>query len=163
MWDFFLFLIPVGSIYHARTFIHTVGKIALVSIRFRMLVTQIITYLYKDSLTMTYLPNLNIWLVLQFWYSRVGSLMPLLMFDYWYHAFAYIPVQYWFVPSMGVFVWVGDAWGGFKSCDGMWRELWVSVDHFPMWIFDWFSARVVEGCNIFSLQHFLLWVPLVTH
>ena len=54
-------------------------KIALESIWSRMLLTQIITRVYKDSLTLTYPPTMNIWLVLEFWYLRVGSLIPLMM------------------------------------------------------------------------------------
>ena len=34
---------------------------------------------YKDSLTLTYPLNMNIWLVIQFWYLWVGSSIPLLM------------------------------------------------------------------------------------
>ena len=41
------------------------GKIAQVPIWFRMLLTPIITRVYKDSLTLTYPPNINIWLILQ--------------------------------------------------------------------------------------------------
>jgi hypothetical protein len=41
-------------------------KIALVSICFRMVFTQIITPVYKDSLTLTYPPDISISLVLQF-------------------------------------------------------------------------------------------------
>ena len=36
------------------------GKIALVSIWFRMVFTQIITRIQKDSLTFAYPPNINI-------------------------------------------------------------------------------------------------------
>ena len=42
------------------------GKIARVSIWFTMVLIQIITWDYKDSLTLTYLPNINIEVVLQF-------------------------------------------------------------------------------------------------
>ena len=51
------------------------GKIALESIWFRMVLTQIITQVYKDW-PLTYPPNNNIWLVLQFGYLWVGSLLP---------------------------------------------------------------------------------------
>ena len=61
----FVFLIPLGSIYHTRSFISS--KVALVSIWFRMVLTQIITQVYKKILTLTYPPNINVWLVLQFW------------------------------------------------------------------------------------------------
>ena len=53
------------------------GKISLVSIWFVMVITQIISRVYNDSLAaLTYPPNINIWLVLQFWYPRVGALIP---------------------------------------------------------------------------------------
>jgi hypothetical protein len=47
-----LFSTPFRSIHHARSLI--------VSIWFRMVVTQIMTLVCKDSLTMTYPPNINI-------------------------------------------------------------------------------------------------------
>ena len=72
----YLFSIPIGSIYHARVFIPRQN--ILVSIWSGMVLTQIITRVYEDSLTLTYPPNINIWLVLQFWYLQVGCLIPLL-------------------------------------------------------------------------------------
>ena len=42
------------------------GKIAQVSIWLTMVLIQIITWVYNDSLTLTYLPNINIEVVLQF-------------------------------------------------------------------------------------------------
>ena len=54
-------------------------KIALVSICFGMVFTQIITRVYKDSLTLTYPLDISIWLVLQFWYLWGVSLIPLVM------------------------------------------------------------------------------------
>ena len=63
-----------GCIYNARTFI-----LRQVSIWFGIILTQTSTWVYKDSLTLTYAPNINIWLVLQFWYPWVGSLVPLLL------------------------------------------------------------------------------------
>ena len=41
--------------------------------------TQIITRVYKDSLTLRYPPTIDIWVVLQFWYPHVDSLIPSLM------------------------------------------------------------------------------------
>ena len=55
------------------------GKIALVSIWFRVVLTQPITRIYKDSLTLRYQSNMNIWLVSQFWYPVLGSLIPALL------------------------------------------------------------------------------------
>ena len=40
-----------------------------------------ITRVHKGSLTVTYPQNINMWLILQFWYPRVGSLIPLLMLN----------------------------------------------------------------------------------
>ena len=54
------------------------GKFALISIWFKMVLTQMFTWVYKDSLTWRYTPNIDIWLVSQFWYPRVGSLIPYL-------------------------------------------------------------------------------------
>ena len=42
------------------------GKTTLVSLWFKMVSSQIITQAYKNSLTLTYPPNTNIGLVLQF-------------------------------------------------------------------------------------------------
>ena len=50
-------------------------NIALVSIWLSMTMTQLITRLYKYFLTLTYPLNTNIWLVLQFWYSWISSLI----------------------------------------------------------------------------------------
>ena len=75
----FVFLIPfVGSIYHARTFMY-VGNIIIVASCHRMVLTQLITHVYKESLTLTYPPNINISHILQFRYLWVGSLI-----SYWY-------------------------------------------------------------------------------
>lgn len=73
----FLFSILVGSIYYARNFLHSeVAHSINMVLEFRVVLSESITRVYKDSCTLTYLPNIIIWLVLQFWYSRVGSLMP---------------------------------------------------------------------------------------
>ena len=77
----------------------------LVSIWFRMVSTQIKTRVYKYSLTLTYPPNINIGVVFQFWYSRVGPLIPLLLtliIDT--HAFTCIPVQHWFQPALRIVI-----------------------------------------------------------
>ena len=85
------FLIPIGFRFRVTQYLclwyhsslYTMQELSylcrftLVSICYRMLLTQIITRVYKDSLTLTYPPNINIWLVLQFWYPHVGSLIPL--------------------------------------------------------------------------------------
>jgi hypothetical protein len=42
------------------------SKITLLSICFRMVLTQRITWVYKDTLTLTYPPNIKNWLVFQF-------------------------------------------------------------------------------------------------
>ena len=46
--------------------LHTYTTSSLVSIWFRMVLTQIIISEYKDCCTLTYPPNINIWLVVQF-------------------------------------------------------------------------------------------------
>ena len=56
------------------------GKIALVSIGFKMVLTQITPRVYKDSFTLTYPPNINGWPELQFSirYPGVDSLISFL-------------------------------------------------------------------------------------
>ena len=76
------------------------GTISLVSIRLKVVLTQIITQVFKDSLTLRYPPNTNIWLVLQFCYPRVGPLILLLKFIIETHTFTYIPVQHWCLPML---------------------------------------------------------------
>lgn len=47
--------------------------------------------LHKDSLTLTYPPIVNIWLVLQLWYPQLDSLIPTFIdVKHEFHAFAYI-------------------------------------------------------------------------
>ena len=74
--------VPFGSIYHKRRLGH-LSRIVLISIRSRMMLTQIITWIYKEPLTHTYPPNINSWLVLQIWYPRISSLIPFIDVDYW--------------------------------------------------------------------------------
>jgi hypothetical protein len=69
------------------------GKIAMVLVWFRMMMTHIIARVYKDSLTFTYPPIINIWLLLWFWYPWVESLILLLVLIIHTHAFTYIPVR----------------------------------------------------------------------
>ena len=93
------FLIPIGLRFRVSQYLclwyhsglYTMQELSylcrftLVSIWFRMVLTQIITWVYKDSLILTYPPNINIWWV-RLWYHYI---------DYWYHAFTYILVQHW--------------------------------------------------------------------
>ena len=73
----YLFSIPFGSIYYARTFLHSeIAHSINMVLEIRVVLSELITRVYKDSLTLTYPPNITMWLVLQFWHSRVGSLMP---------------------------------------------------------------------------------------
>ena len=65
------------------------GKIAQISIWFRMVNTQIIPWVYNDFLILRYPPNINIRLVLQFWYTQIGFFDTIIDLDYWYHAFVY--------------------------------------------------------------------------
>jgi hypothetical protein len=60
-----------------------------------MVLTQITNRACNDSLTLTYPPNISVWLVLQFWYPRVEFFDTTINIDYWHHAFTYIPVQHW--------------------------------------------------------------------
>ena len=55
------------------------GNIGVVSMWLKIVLTQTLTRAYKDSLTLTYPLNINIWLILQYLYPWVGYLMPLLM------------------------------------------------------------------------------------
>jgi hypothetical protein len=65
--------VPLGSIYYARTFINRWN--CPISNWFRMLLTQLIIQVYKDSLTLKYPPIISIWLVLQFWYQSRTNCM----------------------------------------------------------------------------------------
>ena len=78
------------------------GKSPLVSTRFWMALIQVITRVYKESLTLRYPPNINIWLVLQIWYPRVGSLILLWMLIVDTMHSTYILFQLWYKP---VLVW----------------------------------------------------------
>ena len=53
----FLFSLPFRSIYYARIFV--LGKFSVVSIWFGIILTQIITWVYNDPLTLTHPPNTN--------------------------------------------------------------------------------------------------------
>ena len=75
------------------------GNIFLVSIWFRMVLTQIITWIYIDSFIMRYPPNINIWLVLQFWYQSSMFSDTIIDIDYWHHVFTYISVWHWSEPQ----------------------------------------------------------------
>ena len=102
-----IFLIPVGyGIWHYFCFwdhscLYTMqepwwlGKIALVSIWFRIILNQILTPVYKDSLIFD---NLG----LQFWHPQVGSLIRFFILIIDTHSFTYIPVQHWYLQD-GIF------------------------------------------------------------
>ena len=78
VFDMLIFCFRTIQVYIVYTMqeLSYLGRITLV---LNMVLTQTINRVYKDSLTFTYIPNINIWLVLQFWYPHVGSLIPLLM------------------------------------------------------------------------------------
>ena len=97
IWRYFCFRYHLGLCTMQE--LSYLGKVTPVSIWFMMMLTQIITRVFKDSLILTYLPNINIWLILQFWYPQVGSLISLLMLIYWHRASTYIPVQHWLWPN----------------------------------------------------------------
>ena len=52
------------------------GKVALASIWFRIVLTHVITQGHKDFPTLKYPPNINIWLLIHFLHPWVGSLIP---------------------------------------------------------------------------------------
>ena len=70
-------------------------KIVLVSIWFRTVPIKVITQVYKDSLTLTYPPDINNGLILKNWYPLTDSTIPLWMLVIDTHAFTSIPVQNW--------------------------------------------------------------------
>ena len=72
---------------------HTWPKIALVPIWFRMILTEIISQLCKDSLTLTYPSNFKIWLALQLWYPPIGYLVPLILITCFMVLYTCIPYQ----------------------------------------------------------------------
>ena len=55
------------------------GTFALVLIWFRMVLTQILTWVYEDFLTLTYPPNIKILIGITILISRLGSLIPSLI------------------------------------------------------------------------------------
>ena len=73
----FLFWYPLGL--YSMQELSYLDRFMIVSLWFRMKLTQIMTWVYKDFLTLTYFSHINIWWALQFWYPWVGSLIPLLM------------------------------------------------------------------------------------
>ena len=70
-------------------------KVVLISIWFRMVLTQTITWVYKDSLTLTHTHQLSKKLTGITLLIPVGSLMLLLTLIVDSHAFTYIPDQHW--------------------------------------------------------------------
>ena len=76
--------IPFGYIYCTMQESSYLGKIVLVSIWSRMGLVQIIDHVYEDILTLTYLPNINIRLVLQFGYPSVRSFNTINDVDWYY-------------------------------------------------------------------------------
>lgn len=64
-----------------------------------MVLAQFRTCVYKNESLgiLSYPPNFNIRLILDFVCSWVDSLISLLMLIYEYHAFTYIPVQHWHI------------------------------------------------------------------
>ena len=69
--DVWQYLISISFKLKTRHKLVYLGKIALLSICFRMTVTQN----HNSGITLWYPPNINIWLVLWFWYPRVGSIL----------------------------------------------------------------------------------------
>jgi len=66
------------------------GKIVPVSsIWYRIILSQIITQVYKDSFALTYPLDINVWLKSQIWYPSTWSLI-LLFYWCWMHLHTYI-------------------------------------------------------------------------
>ena len=55
------------------------GTFALVLIWFRMVLTQILTWIYEDFFTLTYPPNIKILIGITILISGLGSLIPSLI------------------------------------------------------------------------------------
>ena len=85
--------IPFRYIYCTMQESSYLGKIVLVSIWSRMGLVQIIDHVYKDILTLTYLPNINIRMVLQFGYPSVHSFNTINDVDWYYSCITCITVQ----------------------------------------------------------------------
>jgi hypothetical protein len=75
------------------------GKIALLSISFSMILTQIITQVYKDSLTLTYTSSIKYLAGITILITTDRSFNTLIDDDYQHQAFTYIPDQNWWEPS----------------------------------------------------------------
>lgn len=83
-------LIPLGFVYHARTFIPRPS----INVVYNDNSPNSSSQVHKDSPTLTYPPNMNIGLVLQYGYPCVSSLKPRLMLIIDTHASTYIPYQH---------------------------------------------------------------------
>ena len=96
VWKNWRYISPIPFMYSYITYELAFPGYNCASINmFRMELTQIITWVYKYSLTLTYPPRINIWLILQFQYLQVNSLIPILTLVMDNHAFTYIPIQHW--------------------------------------------------------------------
>jgi hypothetical protein len=133
-------------------------NITLVSTRFQMVMTQIQTQVYKDSLTFTYPPNMYDWSVLQISYPWIGSLLPLLC---WLlipcNSYTYIPVQHWFVFARFTSQW---SWGSGKplSYGGRHWSCWKLCD---LWGLDSRTNTLIIGKHFsqtWKLKAFLTYV-----
>ena len=93
-----LFSIPFGS--HAMQEFSYLGKIALLSISFSMILTQIITQVYKDSLTLTYTSNIKYLAGITILITTDRFFNTIIDDDYQHQAFTYIPDQNWWGPSI---------------------------------------------------------------
>lgn len=67
-------------------------------------------HIYKYFLTLWYPPNINIWLILWFWYQLGRSFDTNINIAHGYHAYTYRPVQLWSDPVVSKWMkWFIDA------------------------------------------------------
>ena len=97
----------------------------LISIWFRMVLTQTTPPVDKDYLTLTYSPNINTWVVLHQNLIPIGRLFDTIIYvDYSYNAFANKPNE-WDEPSTS-YKWSGWVW---EITDLKFKDFKKSADH----------------------------------
>jgi len=85
-------------------------KVVPLAVWFRIVLTQMITWVYKDSLTMTYLPNINVGPVLQLWYQQVDTLTSLLIPRIHLFTRPTLILPWWSIPSSPTHPATRDTW-----------------------------------------------------
>ena len=105
------------------------ARVFIVSIWFRMVVSQIVIQVSKDSLTLRSEPNIRFWLVSQFWYPWV-----VLWYRYW--SWLLIPkhsptyqTKFWYVPFSAM-------WLLQVTCGALWFK-WMNygIKFSASWLF----------------------------